>query len=132
MNNNNGHDELVDSGETDKCVSSTTTPTTTTSTTPTIKKQRLNQQSSFGAAGGAHKTARPLTMTSVAAASPQLPSSIRSLEGRRYRDILRQESISTSKENINGGIIPSGKVSPLSAPPTELKSKKKGQCIRYD
>lgn len=114
MNNNNGHDNgLGGESGTGQYGSSTSI------------KQRLGQQppssssSSSRTSSGHHKSAARSTTTVTALAtmvtaappsqtSPQLPP-IRSFEGRRYRDILRQESLSASKENLNG-VIPSSKV----------------------
>jgi hypothetical protein len=95
MNNNNGHDELGgDSGSGRQDGSSTSI------------KQRFIQHPT-----GQQKAIRPTTSTAVNT-PPQTStlSPIRSFEGRRYRDILRQESLSVSKENLNG-VITSGKVS---------------------
>lgn len=95
MNNNNGHDDLGgDSGPGRQDGSSTSI------------KQRFIQHPT-----GQQKAIRPTTSTAVNT-PPQTStlSPIRSFEGRRYRDILRQESLSVSKENLNG-IITSGKVS---------------------
>lgn len=104
MNNNNGHDQLgEESGGGGQYGSSTSI------------KQRLGQPSSRTSSGQHKSGARPATVTALAMVtaapptSPQQPTTIRSLEGRRYRDILRQESLSASKENINGA-VPSSKV----------------------
>lgn len=92
MNNNNGHEELGgDRGPGVQDVSSTSI------------KQRFIQHST-----SQQKVIRPTT--SALSMAPQTLSPIRSLEGRRYRDILRQESLSVSKENLNGVLI-SSKVS---------------------
>ncbi|EFX90432.1 hypothetical protein DAPPUDRAFT_93967 [Daphnia pulex] len=93
MNNNNGHDELGgDSGSGRQDGSSTSI------------KQRFIQHPT-----GQQKATRPTTST-VVNTPPQTStlSPIRSFEGRRYRDILRQESLSVSKENLNG-VVTSGK-----------------------
>ncbi|KAK4022038.1 hypothetical protein OUZ56_007525 [Daphnia magna] len=111
MNNNNGHEELGgDRGPGVQDGSSTSI------------KQRFIQHST-----SQQKVIRPTT--SALSMAPQTLSPIRSLEGRRYRDILRQESLSVSKENLNGVFISSKESDDGSddSAPTRSKSQPLGR-----
>lgn len=100
MNNNNGHDEL--GGGESLCDSSTSI------------KQRLVQKPRLSSGStGTHKIMRQAMVVAGPQSPQQVPAqltSLRSLEGRRYRDILHQESFSASKENLNGVVVTSSKV----------------------